>query len=146
MQQANKKFRIVSAMNGKAITISKGQRKIRPGDLLIENYSNSPYQQFYIENIFENQYYIKSAAEPNKVFDVTNESKEVYKEILVYDNSQQIHQKWLIIDMPNNAVQIVSVYNGLALEIQGGIDAEGLRIVQNINYKNKSQLWKIEPV
>lgn len=28
-------YRIVSAMNGKVITVSNGQRKTRPGDLIL---------------------------------------------------------------------------------------------------------------
>lgn len=34
----------------------------------------------------------------------------------------------------------------LALEIDGGIDAEGMGIIQNTKYKYKNQLWKLEVV
>ena len=30
------------------------------------------------------------------------------------------------------------------MEIQGGIDANGMDIVQNQNFGNKNQLWKIQ--
>jgi ribosomal protein S6E (S10) len=35
------------------------------------------------------------------------------------------------------------MHSGLVLEIQGGIDADGMPLVQNTNYKNKSQVWRI---
>ena len=74
-----RQYRIASVMNGKVLTISNGQRKTRPFDLIMEEYSNSLEQKFYLENIFENQFTIRSVASPDKVLDVMHESKEVYK-------------------------------------------------------------------
>lgn len=40
----------------------------------------------------------------------------------------------------------INARSKLALEIQGGIDADGMGIVQNKKYKYKNQLWKIQPI
>jgi hypothetical protein len=50
---------------------------------------------------------------------------------------------WLLTYLDKENVQIVSVHSQLVLEVQGGIDAEGVGVVQNTNYKNKSQVWRI---
>ena len=137
------KYRIVSAMNGKVITVSQGQRKTEKFALILEQYVNHIEQQFFIEKSYENQYIIRSVAFPDKVIDVTNESKEVYKEIVVYEGHGKPNQKWIITDLPNNTAQIMSLHSALVLEIQGGIDADGMLVVQNTNYRNKSQIWRI---
>jgi hypothetical protein len=77
---------------------------------------------------------------------VNNESTDVYKEIIVYEYHGKPNQKWEIIELGNNNVQFRSCLSKLVLETQGGIDAEGVAVVQNTNYKNKSQIWRIEPV
>jgi len=53
---------------------------------------------------------------------------------------------WVVVHLDKENVQIVSAHSQLVLEVQGGIDAEGVGVVQNINYKNKSQIWRIEKV
>lgn len=80
------------------------------------------------------------------MIDVNNESTEVYKEIILYEYHGKLNQKWQIIDLGNQNVQFMSCHSKLVLETQGGIDAEGVAVVQNTNYKNKSQIWRIEPV
>ena len=49
----------------------------------------------------------------------------------------------MIAEVANRGVQILSLHSGLVLEIQGGIDADGMLVIQNTNYKNKSQFWRI---
>ena len=71
---SNSRCRIISAMNGKAITVSRGQRNTKPGHLIIEEYVENKDQMFLIQNIIDNQYTIRSVADTNKVFDVINES------------------------------------------------------------------------
>lgn len=34
----SKKYKIVSSMNGMVMTVSQGQRKTRPGDIIMDNY------------------------------------------------------------------------------------------------------------
>ena len=70
---------------------------------------------FLIQNITENQYTIRSAADTSKVFDVVNESTDVYKDIITYESHMKPNQKWRIIDMPNQNVQIESVHSGLVI-------------------------------
>lgn len=40
---------------------------------------------------------------------------------------------------------IINANSKLALEIEGGIDADGMGLVQNTKYKYKNQLWKFIP-
>lgn len=80
----SKRYRIVSSMNGMVLTVSEGQRKTRPGDLIMENYKGIQEQQFIIEELNSTEVKIKSVAKPDRVIDVANESSEVYKEIIVY--------------------------------------------------------------
>lgn len=77
---------------------------------------------------------------------MANESKEVYKEIIVYEYHGKPNQLWTVVYLDKDNVQLMSVHSQLVLEVQGGIDAEGVGVVQNINYKNKSQVWRIEKV
>ena len=44
-----------------------------------------------------------------------HESKDVYKEILVYESHGKPNQKWMIADLPNQGVQIISMHSGLVL-------------------------------
>ena len=47
-------------------------------------------------------------------------------------------------DQGNNRFYITSVKSGLVMEIEGGIDAEGMRLVQNRKYNHLNQLWFFE--
>lgn len=68
----SKKYRIVSSLNGMVMTVSQGQRKKRPGDLLMEHYKGTQEQQFYIEELNSTEVKLKSVANPDKVIDVAN--------------------------------------------------------------------------
>ena len=59
-------------MNGKAITVSRGQRNTKAGHVIVEQYIESKEQMFLIQNIIDNQYTIRSFADTNKVLDVIN--------------------------------------------------------------------------
>lgn len=43
-------------------------------------------------------------------------------------------------------VLIVNVHSKLLIEILGGIDAEGVSVVQNIDFNNFNQHWALERV
>ena len=45
-----------------------------------------------------------------------------------------------------NAFYIMNMKSNQVLEIEGGIDVDGMRIVQNVYYKNLNQLWSVEQV
>lgn len=36
--------------------------------------------------------------------------------------------------------------SGKVLDIEGGVNAEGVRVVQNTKYGNTNQLWKFEQI
>ena len=52
---------------------------------------------------------------PNKVFDLSNESKEIYQEIIVYDYHGNKNQKWTIVDLGDGNIQIMSILSGMVL-------------------------------
>ncbi len=52
----------------------------------------------------------------------------------------------MIIGLENGFIQLMSMHSGLVLEVQGGIDADGVGVVQNTNYKNRSQVWRFEEI
>lgn len=69
----NENVKIVSRMNGKVMTVSKGQKKTRPADLLMETYTGSPEQHFKV--VYIGQYFgIQSISDNNKYIDVPGES------------------------------------------------------------------------
>ena len=60
-------------MNGKVVTVSKGQSKTKPGDLVMETYTGSPNQQFKV--VYIGQYFgFQSVADQKNYIDITNES------------------------------------------------------------------------
>lgn len=61
--------KIVSRMNGKVLTISKGQKKTRLGDLLMESYMGAPEQHFKIVHI-GHHFGIQSVSNPSLYVDV----------------------------------------------------------------------------
>ena len=145
----SRRCKIVRALNGKVLTVSQGQFKTRPGNLIMETYSNQSSQQFVLKPIVgsqESQVTIVSYGQQGRVVDVVNESKEVYKEIIVYEHHGRLNQRWMVIALDNGFIQLMSMHSGLVLEVQGGIDADGVGVVQNTNYKNRSQVWRFEEV
>jgi hypothetical protein len=45
-----------------------------------------------------------------------------------------------------NYYYIENVKSKMVLELQGGIDAEGMAVVQNKNYKNLNQMWRFDNI
>lgn len=137
----NDTYKIVSRMNGKVITISKGQKFSKPGELIMETYIGSPYQHFRV--VASKQYNeIRSVAFPNKLLDVTGESKKVYEHLIAYDYNGNLNQKWIIHNIDNSFCKIESPHSKMVMEVEGGVDAEGVGVVQNTDYNNLSQMWK----
>lgn len=50
----------------------------------------------------------------------------------------------MFVQADNSYYFIESVNSGKVLEIEGGVDADGVRVIQNTKYGNTNQLWKIE--
>lgn len=56
-------------MNGKVITVSRGQKQTIPGSLLMESYTGSQDQHFKI--VYIGQYFgIQSTSNPSKYIDI----------------------------------------------------------------------------
>jgi hypothetical protein len=128
-------------MNGKVITVSKGQKKTRPGDLLMESYTGSQDQQFKV--IYIGQYFgIQAVSDPNKYIDVPGESGKVYEKLILYNFNGNLNQKWLLHPVDQQYYKIESAISKLVMEVEGGIDAEDVGVVQNKDYNNLSQMWK----
>ena len=90
------------------------------------------------------QYEIRSVLFPTKVFDVTGESKKVYEHLIVYDSHGKLNQRWLIHQLPNSLFcKIESAYSKMVMEVEGGVDQDGVGVVQNIDYNNLSQMWAL---
>lgn len=141
----NQQVKIVSKMNNKVMTVSQGQYQTRPGDLIIESYTGSPFQKFIVFPM--GQYFgIQCANDTNRYIDVPGESSKIYEELIVYNYNGNLNQKWVLEGNDQQGYLFKSAFNGLVAEVQGGIDAEGMAVVQNKNYKNLSQYWKIEKV
>lgn len=69
--------KILSRMNGKALTVSKGQKKTKPGELLMEAYLGLPEQHF--KRVFIKQSFgFQSVSDPTKYIDVPGESTKIY--------------------------------------------------------------------
>lgn len=91
----NDPVRIVSKMNGKVLTISKGQKKTRPGDLLMESYTGAPEQHFKV-NFVGQHFGIQSLSDPTKYVDVPGESSQVYEKLIMYNFNGNLNQKWFL--------------------------------------------------
>jgi|688.fasta_scaffold595496_1 hypothetical protein len=134
--------KILSRMNGKALTVSKGQKKTRPGDLLMEAYLGLPEQHFKV--VFIGQFFgLQSVSDPTKYIDVPGESTKIYEKIIVYDFNGNINQKWFLLPADQQFYKIQSASSKLVMEIEGGIDAEDVGVVQNKDYNNLSQMWRL---
>ena len=141
----NEHVKIVSKMNGKVITVSQGQKQTKPGCLIMEGYTGSPNQHW--EVVFVGQHFgIKSLADPKKYVDVPGESQRVYEKLIAYEFNGNKNQKWFLHPQGQQCYKIQSVLNNLVMEVEGGIDADGVGIVQNKDYGNTSQLWRFDKI
>ena len=82
----------------------------------------------------------------NTNLDVEGASSTIYTPVLCYKTHGNKNQLWRIVKENDveDAYKIENVKSGQVIEIEGGIDADGMRVVQNAYYKNLNQLWKIE--
>ena len=65
----------------------------------------------------------------------------MYAEINGYEFHGKENQQWSLEKFDSKYFYIVSRQSGLVLEIEGGIDADGMSIVQNKKYGHLNQLW-----
>lgn len=137
-----KPVKIISKMNGKAMTVSEGEFKTKPGELIVATFSNATKQKFYISPKKED-FLIKSVHN-NSALDMEGASKNVYSCCLSYKEHGKKNQLWQMVKHEDGCYFIVNSNSTHVLEIEGGIDADGMRVVQNTNYKNLNQLWIIE--
>ena len=79
--------------------------------------------------------------------DVEGSSTKVYTPIICWKYHGKRNQMWRLKKYGEDptAYYIENIKSGLVLEIMGGIDAEGMRVVQNKPYGNLNQLWKLSP-
>ena len=141
----NDTIKIVSRMNGKVITVSKGQKKTRPGDLLMESYTGSADQHFKV--LYIGQHFgIQSVSDPSKYVDVPGESSKVYERLIMYNYNGNLNQKWFLHQADPGFYKMESAVSKMVMEVEGGIDAEDVGVVQNKDYNNLSQMWKLEKV
>ena len=66
--------------------------------------------------------------------------------MILWDKHSNHNQKWLLHHVKDNYYYIENMHSKMVLEIFGGIDAEGLDIVQNKLFHNKSQYWIFEKI
>ncbi len=143
--------KIVSRMNGKVITISKGQKKTRPGSLLMESYTGAPEQHFKIVHLGQH-FGIQSVANPSMCVDVPGESKKIYEKLIMYAYNGNLNQKWFLHPVDQSFYKIESALvnkdnnERLVMEVEGGIDAEDVGVVQNKDYNNLSQMWRFDKI
>jgi hypothetical protein len=83
-----------------------------------------------------NQNFVIKNALDNTVLDVENGSSSIYANILCYKHHGNDNQLWKIQKHKNypDTFYIQNVKTGYVIEIEGGIDVEGMRIVQNKFY------------
>ena len=135
---------IRSAMNGMAITMHCKSIKKKGGKLSVTTLKDQPNQTFQISKIAEGRCAIKNVAW-SKVLDVINEKEKVYAEIIGYELHGGPNQLWIFEPVGDKHFYILNVKSNLVVEIEGGIDAEGMRLVQNKKYCNLNQLWELKP-
>ena len=142
----NSPVKVTSKMNGKVMTLSEGEFKSRPGDLIASNYTGASKQKFMFSTMNE-VFMIKNLAN-GSVLDVEGGSSTTYSTVLCYKHHGNKNQLWKVFKESSveNAFYIMNIKSNQVLEIEGGIDADGMRIVQNVYYKNLNQLWSIEQV
>jgi hypothetical protein len=54
-----------------------------------------------------------------------------------------MNQKWFLLPVDQQFYKIQSASSKMVMEIEGGIDAEDVGVVQNKDYNNLSQMWKL---
>lgn len=66
----------------------------------------------------------------------------------MYNYNGNLNQKWFLHPATNEQgyYKIESAASKMVMEVEGGIDAEDVGVVQNKDYNNLSQMWKLEKV
>lgn len=74
--------------------------------------------------------------------DVPGESSNVYEKLIMYNFNGNLNQKWYLHAVDQQYYKIESAISKMVIEVEGGIDAEDVGVVQNKDYNNLSQMWK----
>ena len=137
-------MKITSKMNGKALTLSEGQFDTKKGSFIFRSYKGSDNQHFnfYPE---QNRFRITCVA-GDMALDCKDESEEIYNPIIGWKGHEKANQRWYVQEFEQDCYVIENAKSGLCLELEGGIDADGMDAVQNKFYHNLNQLWDLEEV
>lgn len=137
-------YRIVSQLNNKCISVPAAKHQVITSML-----SFSQNQHFLIEECSGDTFVVVSRVTGN-VLDVCNESKKDGAEVLDYGFSNRKNQIWRLREGGQAGEHkywfIENVGSGKVLEIEGGVDADGVGIIQNTNHGHRNQLWRFERV
>ena len=63
--------------------------------------------------------------------------------MICYPYNGNLNQKFLLHPINNGFYKIESGLSKLIIEVEGGIDAEDVGVVQNKDYNNLNQMWKL---
>lgn len=139
----NRTVFICSAMNGMAVTMNSRSKDKKKGRITVHELNKGSNQRFQIVSGEGGSYFLKNVG-IGKVIDVKKEKEEVYTEIIGYDFHGKRNQMWILEPHSNHRYYLKSLSSGMVAEIEGGINAEGMRLVQNNKYSNLNQLWELK--
>ena len=100
--------------------------------------------QSYDQMIEHGTYYIRSALDESKVFDVKSGSMDNKAAIQIYNNNGSDAQKFEIINIGNNYYTIKSKQSGKVLDIVNGGKTKGTKIQQYNSNFSDAQIWQFE--
>lgn len=109
--------------------------------MITETSTNSDQQKFFITK--SGISYTIQAKKGGAFLDISGESKKVHGTVILYKQNDRNNQLFDLLKMKDDTYRIVNVNSKLDLEILGGIDEEGIPVVQNKFYNTKNQLWRI---
>lgn len=100
--------------------------------------------QSYYQVIEHGTYYIRSAIDESKVFDVKSGSMDNKAAIQIYNNNGSDAQKFEIINIGNNYYTIKSKKSGKVLDVVDGAKTKGTKIQQYNSNLSDAQIWQFE--
>lgn len=138
-----KSIKILSLMNETALTLSEGEFKTNNGSLIVCGFYGGIKQRWMIRP--EGETCTIASLHNHSLLDVPKGSEEQYAALACGKPKQQKSQFWKIepFGRDDGVYYIRNANSGLVIEIEGGIDAEGMRVVQNKPLGHLNQLWKI---
>ena len=137
-------YRIVSALNPERAVDVYGGGTYNSAN--VQLYSNLEFEQIFDIEYTENGFYKIVFKLSQKALDVAGCGYLPKTNVLQYTSSNTSNQEWVFVEVMDGYYAIVSRYNGLALTVEDGVDANGTNIcVDTLTYDN-SQLWKLRRV